>query len=1338
MAGRTLGLILDRTVRRVGDDGELGHPEPLSAYRATPAYVLLGDPGAGKTTAFRKEVSNSSDRALFVSARDFLTLDPESHPEWRDRTLFIDGLDEVRAGQGDARTRLDAIRARFDRLRPPGFRMSCRDADWLGPNDAEHLKQVSPGGALTVLHLNPLTSRAVHEVVSRSGGIPDPEAFLQGARDHGLETLLGNPQTLDLLVKAFGASGQWPDTRQETFERGLEQVARETNDEHQIGAPAVPLPDLLVAAGRISAVHLLSAGDRHCLSEADAQTGDVPISAYGEGSRAAAAAALRTRLFTSPAPRRFEPVHANFAAFLAARTLAARLHDGLPRGRVLALLAGDDGVPPTSLRGLAAWLAVFSPELRRPLIERDPAAVLMYGDVQDFTAKEKDLLLHEIASDPARLHDVRWPASALAGLASDEMEETLGAVLRDPRSGDGQEQVVELTAAALCRGPARPGLAEALRGVWQDADRGPRVRRVALDAWMHTVSEQPDRAERLRAALTALGHEEGSDPDHELRGTLLQKLYPGDIEPGVIWNHLLPRSSSIVNRFDAFWRNLPESCPPADFPAHMDQVAATIGSLPGPLPGSVEALPIRLLARALEEHGEQTDPARLRRWLQAGLDARRRAPLGPSDPAALNRVREWLEQRPETLWAVIRVVLREEESGTPGALNHRLHALLGHAALPEDLDRRHLDEAVEAGKERVGQAHLLGLVGALIRNPARADAGLVEARKRLAGQPKKLRFLDGLLRQPVTPNHLRTMSTSRSLEERNRQAKTRLLEAVRSQQRDLRANRAFPPLLHELARHYHEFRRSSGASGARTRLRELLAGDAKLTDTVVEAMRNAIERDDLPSTTDLVRIRRRNQMSFFVGPVLIGLEDRAPEEIPGFGEHRLGAALACRLLEPGLAPEAAWYKRCVQKRPGLVADVLVLVGRALLASGAPIPDAHQLVRDPVHTAVARKATLPLLKAFPVRARAEQFSTLDGLLCSALESATHEPFGASFRQLLGKKLRSRSMTAGQRTRWLAAALLLDSGAFLPELDTNVGGSAIRIRGLAAFLQRVPRLSDRLDAPVAEFLIRTLGPDALPPPINKPYAVLAESRLTGRLIRGLAARPDAAAGTALNRLLQDPALARWANQIEDARDAQRVVRRDAAFTPPPPAAVIAALRDGPPVSAADLRALVTDRLRGISDELRTTNANLWRQFWNEDSDSRKPKPENACRDALLALLRPRLPPGCDAQPEGQYAANRRADLRVASGEWNVPVEIKKDSHRDVWCGVQDQLLPRYANDPATEGLGIYLVLWFGPEHRAPVAGGPRRRSAGELRDRLLAGMTPKERRRATIIVMDVTPP
>ena len=125
---------------------------------------------------------------------------------------------------------------------------------------------------------------------------------------------------------------------------------------------------------------------------------------------------------------------------------------------------------------------------------------------------------------------------------------------------------------------------------------------------------------------------------------------------------------------------------------------------------------------------------------------------------------------------------------------------------------------------------------------------------------------------------------------------------------------------------------------------------------------------------------------------------------------------------------------------------------------------------------------------------------------------------------------------------------------------------------------------------------------------------------------------------------------------------------------------------------------DRLEEITLRIRKANTDDWRQYWNEDSYGRpvKPKHENHCRDALLSDLRLLLPSDVDAQPEGQYANDRRSDIRVAhASAFHVPVEIKKNGHPDLWSGMHDQLIEGYASDPETGGFGIYLVFWFGRE-------------------------------------------
>ena len=166
---------------------------------------------------------------------------------------------------------------------------------------------------------------------------------------------------------------------------------------------------------------------------------------------------------------------------------------------------------------------------------------------------------------------------------------------------------------------------------------------------------------------------------------------------------------------------------------------------------------------------------------------------------------------------------------------------------------------------------------------------------------------------------------------------------------------------------------------------------------------------------------------------------------------------------------------------------------------------------------------------------------------------------------------------------------------------------------------------------------------------------------------------------------------------------------------------------------------DRLREIAEEIRTGNTNNWRPFWNEGArrEPIAPKHENSCRDALLSRLRERLVGTADAKPEGNYANDRRADIRVACGNFHVPIEVKKDSHRELWSAVRDQLLAYYAEDPATDGYGIYLVLWFG-EQGPPPPDGPPPRSAGELETRLTESLSAAEARRVVVCVVDVSRP
>ena len=166
-----------RTCAQLNRGGELpasdGLPKTLADYREEHAYVLLGDPGSGKTTAFQTESEALGDEALFITARDFLVHATALH-ELQGKTVFIDGLDEVRAGKSDARTPFDEIRRLLIELGRPRFRISCREADWLGENDRHGLAYVVPDSSVAVLRLEPLTKAGSFSILRDSLGVGHP------------------------------------------------------------------------------------------------------------------------------------------------------------------------------------------------------------------------------------------------------------------------------------------------------------------------------------------------------------------------------------------------------------------------------------------------------------------------------------------------------------------------------------------------------------------------------------------------------------------------------------------------------------------------------------------------------------------------------------------------------------------------------------------------------------------------------------------------------------------------------------------------------------------------------------------------------------------------------------------------------------------------------------------------------------------------------------------------------------------------------------------------------------------------------------------------------------
>lgn len=323
------------------------------------------------------------------------------------------------------------------------------------------------------------------------------------------------------------------------------------------------------------------------------------------------------------------------------------------------------------------------------------------------------------------------------------------------------------------------------------------------------------------------------------------------------------------------------------------------------------------------------------------------------------------------------------------------------------------------------------------------------------------------------------------------------------------------------------------------------------------------------------------------------------------------------------------------------------------------------------------------------------------------------------------------------------MLLDPTQNEATLWACVGESEVHIKHLAEFISGSGDFN--LPAKTISRLIERIAPYAeLDWQRNSGAYDITDAMQRGDIVRGfinrLGATPTPDAAQEIERLLAQPTLEKLKWLLESARHQQKIHQRESQFRFLSPREIAQVFANQAPTSAADLAALTLDHLDDIARELRQENDDGFRAFWTE-AQINKPKKENSCRDALLARLRVRLHPlGIDCQPEGDYANDKRADIRLSyRTEFELPIEIKRDSNESLWTALRSQLIAQYSIAPRTDEHGIYLVLWFdGKDMPRTMNGGKKPCSPEELKNCLEAQLTPIEQQRIFVRVLDVSWP
>ncbi len=1347
-------LAIERWVRERRQDDTLSEPTRFDAYRSLQAWVLLGDPGSGKTTTFHMLADGEGGTP--VSASDFLDLMPP--PEGYRAPLFIDGLDEAVAQDG--KSPMGRIRSKLQQLGTPQFRLSCREADWRGSVDSDALQQLVGAAKFAELHLTPLDTAQSIKFAAHwlQCGDAQAQAFVEEARVRDLDGLLTNPQTLRMLTEAVGGHADaWPRSKQEAYARACEKLVREQNKEHLAAQRDTSHTDaqLLHAAGYLCAVMLLSGSASIALQRMGAprphvlELHSLTADTAATPGLAACREVMRTHLFTGNCIGNSIPVHRTVAEYLGARYLAQRMQDHLPANRVIALIQGEDGGIVPELRGLHAWLAVLANDsVRRALTDHDPLGLVLHGDVLNFRTDEKIHLLHALQQEATRYAHFRsqnWASRPFGALATPDMQSHFQAWLQSPDRSAVHQAVLDCVLDAMEHGQPMPALAPELERIVRDKTCWSGLRRSALHALCACVKKTNQWAVPLRL-LDELhaGHIE--DSERGLRATLLQQLYPGHISSKNIWKYCTPGSTDLSSQEWRFWDDLVALYAPVeDLPALADALLQTnLHKQPDGYEHTLLELVGSLLQALLTHFGEQTDTKRLYGWLSLpmGVNGDNRLP-----PATRNQLGRMLAQRPFVYKQLLEHGIREmQRTGKSIRLwLYEIESTLCDAEPPDDAADWYCALATQHTKEL--RQILVEKAIAITERRAGSNAALQRVEEWVLLHPEDADWVcTSLLQCPYPPAAMQQEWIDKNIQraEKKREKQSQEYIFLGRELPNLTSAEAHLGLLVHIGETYMDFYHHTNAKTPREALMGKLYNNPHWVDMALAGLRHFLPScTDLPAVDAIFKLHLQSRRYTTAIPCLAAMELRYAEDPSSALD--LDAGLLERLvafrLTNNFGNTPAWFLALLEKQPQLVASVMrPLMGMQIAAKVEHVEYLHALAHDIRYAAIAQRIAPTLIDALPVKAAKTQLRTIRELIACMLRVL---PF-AQQRLLLQKKLASPAMDVAQRVYWLTAAMQLAPADYLAHLREYVGTHQKRTSHVVDLL-RAQRQDRECAMPMTleagAYLVELLGARFTPSEtpqrgtVSRVTPAMENTRFVQQCISAIATDSSEAACQSLVSLAKHPLLKPWNAQLQQAIYEQQLLRRKALFKPASVQEVCHTLSNLQPANAADLHALAVDHLTLLSQEIRHGNTNDYSNYW----DGGKPKLENDCRDRLLSDLKKKLQPiGVNAEPEGTYVDQKRADIKVIYGAWQIPVEIKRDTHKDLWKAIQDQLIAKYSREASSDGFGIYIVFWFGGTKVTSHDGAGPIATPHELQQRLTATVPKALRYKISVLVIDCSKP
>lgn len=1328
---------IDRRVRVLDasakDDPEI---DRISGLRGFPFVVLLGEPGIGKSTVLAAEAAHEG--VPVTTVRQLMT-GTQVVPKV---PLFLDALDEYRI-DGGSDDKVHKLANAIAALGPPRWRLTCRSEDWRKAADMAPIAKTTAGAAIVVAQLLPLDTEEAVSVLAATGE-PDPDRFVRNAESFGATGFLESPLGLKLLRSAVADGGDWPANRFGLFDAATRKLAFEHNAV-RAATDRRGVNEILDAAADTFLLALVT-GARAVwrLNSEPPSAGDARAFITGHDlgiNRDLLKDTLDTPLFRGEGGS-FEPMHRTIAEFLGGRALAAairgsRSQPALPLPRALALITGDDGSPPTEMRGLFSWFAAHLAVGRNPsaairLIEQDPVSVLSYGDAAIFDSSGRRAILDNLGRSDPYFRASEVGVTSVGGLAGEDLAADFAAVLTDVSEETHRRHTVF---EALTTGRPVMSLRPLLRGLVLDATRPEWQRTRAIEALLNA---QEDPASLCRELFDALSPDAPSSAREAVRSRLAGHLAKGALTVADVRSVLTDYCGCAPDNMLGRLYGLQTRITAEPLPELFDDPIASW--LPRRRDGDSERdhrIEVgHLLDLALASLIRSTPgltASTLWRWI---ANVRREAFSNLKD-ATQKALSEWLDDDPEREFALFERILADDDgTGGPWLVSNKYITIVRRTP-GERIVGGVLSKAASAAS--TAERDRLLAIAVEIANVGR-DASSYWATYDLVA--------------PTGDPGLLNRLTVSVIDDYRREQSLRIAAANEEEERQRLTNVAdLQPLLRDIRSGRHAGSLDWGAAiyferGDAPDIQRVVDKADRITAEAIAEGWNSIVMSGLGDVdAAMLGVAEAEQRRYFVEAAAVaGIYRMATENrLPVLRKTPIDLALAV-LKSSWIAGGTdrsdildRWAIDRLDADPTTGAPCLVTYWAAALGAGATdLPGLWKLQGErPV--AVLGLALTTILETHR--------GMNVGALRSAVKAAARTLSRPALLSLARAAVSNSDVDCFGREIWELVAFVLDPNSAVDGPESGMAAMFVdeANRELIAALAEMSGV-ERL--PTHVLTVRLLGGNVTPADERARNGRVADTYHQSETVRVninlIAADARAEAAAALSNLLTDPALTAWATHIRHAQAQQRRAMRDGSFRHPSASAVRAALNCGPPVNALDLRAVAHAELLLLRAELRSTDTTPWKRYWNNDNGKvTSPLIENECRDHLLDRLRDRLAPYriAAALPEARRGDETRADVLLLSGAGrNLPIEAKRHFHPAIWSATTTQL-SGYAADPGADGMGIYLVFWFG-NAAGPTPARPDGRygptSGSELEAMLRDDLPLDARSRTDIIVFDVSAP